>query len=259
MEEKSKTYLRKFNELFGSQGCDVSEDDYVKFESKKELLEKIAGVGNSALTVFDIHRMHYLLACSRFDEALGYKANLEYRVNPDFFYEQMHPEDFPFVLDTINQAVRFIQDQPPAEKLNYKLIVDYRLKNCKGVYMRFLQQLIVLETDRRGNIWLILKLFDLVSTIAGNEPSQRSLVNIKTGKKCLFDDQDDGSSSRILTKREVEILGLISQGLDSRNISDRLFISVNTVNNHRQNILSKTRSGNISQAMIYARRIGILG
>jgi DNA-binding CsgD family transcriptional regulator len=171
----------------------------------------------------------------------------------------MHPDDFPFVLDTINQAVRFLQDQPPAEKLNYKLIVDYRLKNCKGEYMRFLQQLVVLEPDRSGNIWLILKLFDLVSTVAGNEPSQRSLVNIKTGKKCLFDDPDASSSSRILTKREVEILGLISQGLDSRNISDRLFISVYTVNNHRQNILSKTRSGNISQAMIYARRIGILG
>jgi len=258
MEERSKTYLKKFNELFGNYSCDVREEDYENFESKKELLEKIAEVGNSALTVFDINRMHYLLACSRFDEALGYKANYEYRVNPDYIYEQMHPEDFPFVLDTINKAGMFLQDQPPAEKLNYKLILDYRLKNSKGLYMRFLQQVVVLEVDRMGNIWLILKLFDLASTNAGNEPSQRRLINIKTGKKCLFDDPDENSSSRILTNREIEILGLISQGLDSRNISDRLFISVNTVNNHRQNILSKTRSGNISQAMIYARRIGIL-
>lgn len=257
MNDKSKTYLKEFHALFGNNSCDVDEEDYRKFESKKQLLEKIAEVENSALSVFDLNKLHYILACSKFDKTLGYKVHYNYKIDPDFFYNSMHPEDFPFVLDTIIKAFQFFQDLPPAEKSKYKLIVDYRLKNDRGLYMRFLQQIVVLELDKNGNIWLILKLFDLISTKDDNEPSRRKLINIKTGKLFLFNDNIE-DSIHMLTKREIEILGLISQGLDSKNISDRLFISVNTVNNHRQNILSKTKSGNISQALIYAKRIGIL-
>jgi DNA-binding CsgD family transcriptional regulator len=169
----------------------------------------------------------------------------------------MHPEDFPFILDTVIKTFNFLDQLPAEEKTDYKLIVDYRLMNKAGNYLRFVQQVVVLELDKNGEIWLILKLFDLVSEKAKNEPSQRKLLNLKTGKLYLFND-NNYISSTLLTKREVEILGLISQGLDSKNISDRLFISVNTVNNHRQNILSKTKSTNTSQALLYAKRIGIL-
>jgi DNA-binding CsgD family transcriptional regulator len=84
------------------------------------------------------------------------------------------------------------------------------------------------------------------------------MINIKSGKLYLFNNDDSLKSGTLLTGREKEILGLIAQGLDSRDISERLFISVNTVNNHRQNILRKTRSENTTQALLYAKRIGII-
>jgi DNA-binding CsgD family transcriptional regulator len=103
-----------------------------------------------------------------------------------------------------------------------------------------------------------LKLVDLASDDAGNEPSQRKLLNMKTGKLYLFNDIENNPSENLLSKREIEVLGLISQGLKSKNIADRLYISVNTVNNHRQNILSKTKSVNTSHALFYAKQIGII-
>ena len=78
------------------------------------------------------------------------------------------------------------------------------------------------------------------------------IVNLRTGKSCLFNNRS------FLSQREIEILGLISQGLDSHEISDKLFISVNTVNNHRHNILSKTKTETTIQACYYAKRIGII-
>jgi DNA-binding NarL/FixJ family response regulator len=66
------------------------------------------------------------------------------------------------------------------------------------------------------------------------------------------------SSDKLLTDRETEVLKLISQGLDSHDIAERLFISVNTVNNHRQKILSKTRTKNATQALLYAKKVGII-
>lgn len=43
-----------------------------------------------------------------------------------------------------------------------------------------------------------------------------------------------------LTERELEVLQLVLKGLSSKEISEKLFISLTTVNTHRQNILIKT-------------------
>ncbi len=219
---------------------------------------KIAEVENSSLAVYDLNRKQYIISDSKFDNKTGYQLNHEFHVNPDHFYALMHPEDFPFVLDTITRTVKFLNSLPPEVKTDYKLIIDFRLKNDKGVYLRFVQQIVVLELDRNGNIWLILKLVDLVSENSSNVHSQRKLLNMKTGKLTLFNDEAEYASNAVLSKRETEVLGLISQGLNSKSIAERLFISVNTVNNHRQNILAKTNSWNSSHALVYAKRLGII-
>jgi DNA-binding CsgD family transcriptional regulator len=67
-----------------------------------------------------------------------------------------------------------------------------------------------------------------------------------------------GARSAELTKREIEVLGLVAVGLASREIADRLYISAATVNNHRQRILEKMGVRNSSEAVSYASRLGIL-
>jgi non-specific serine/threonine protein kinase len=42
-----------------------------------------------------------------------------------------------------------------------------------------------------------------------------------------------------LSRREVEIAGLVAQGLTNRQIADRLFLSVRTVESHVDNALGK--------------------
>lgn len=56
----------------------------------------------------------------------------------------------------------------------------------------------------------------------------------------------------MLTAREKEILSLISKGLISKQIADKLCISVNTVNTHRQKILEKLNVVNTFEALKYA-------
>jgi len=48
----------------------------------------------------------------------------------------------------------------------------------------------------------------------------------------------NGGENR-LTKREIEILRMIAEGLTSKQIADKLFLSVTTVNSHRTNIMKK--------------------
>jgi DNA-binding NarL/FixJ family response regulator len=61
-----------------------------------------------------------------------------------------------------------------------------------------------------------------------------------------------------LTEREKEILFLICQELTMKEISQRLFLSENTVRNHRVNIMEKIGVNNIVGLVKYAYDVGIV-
>ena len=44
----------------------------------------------------------------------------------------------------------------------------------------------------------------------------------------------------------------------SKKISNKLSVSIHTVNKHRQNIMQKMNANNIIEAMEYARKLGLL-
>jgi DNA-binding NarL/FixJ family response regulator len=55
-----------------------------------------------------------------------------------------------------------------------------------------------------------------------------------------------------LTKRETEILRLLADGLNSKEIGDKLFISKKTVDNHRLHLLQKLNVKNVAGLIKYA-------
>lgn len=61
-----------------------------------------------------------------------------------------------------------------------------------------------------------------------------------------------------LTVREREILALLAEGLANRAIADRLFLSVNTVRNYVQSILTKLRAHSKLEAVSSAARAGLV-
>ena len=61
-----------------------------------------------------------------------------------------------------------------------------------------------------------------------------------------------------LTERELEVLRLVAQGLNNREIARQLFISENTVKNHVRNILEKLQLHSRMEAVMYAVREKLL-
>ncbi|HEX9411128.1 MAG TPA: response regulator transcription factor [Actinomycetota bacterium] len=61
-----------------------------------------------------------------------------------------------------------------------------------------------------------------------------------------------------LTDREMEVLRLVAQGLNNRDIARDLFISENTVKNHIRNILEKLHLHSRMEAVVYAVREKLL-
>jgi PAS domain S-box-containing protein len=70
----------------------------------------------------------------------------------------------------------------------------------------------------------------------------------------LVPEAADGNGNGALTRREIEILRIISTGLNTKDAAERLHVSPATVRNHVQNILGKLGAHNRLEAVAYATR-----
>ncbi len=75
-----------------------------------------------------------------------------------------------------------------------------------------------------------------------SQPVTQIIVQgFKTRKKA---EVDDHNPLKVLSKREKEVLGMIAEGLNSKQIAERLFLSERTISNHRANMLQKCKVNN---------------
>jgi DNA-binding NarL/FixJ family response regulator len=63
---------------------------------------------------------------------------------------------------------------------------------------------------------------------------------------------DNKGAGAQLTPREMQVLKLVAQGLNNKDIAEKLFISENTVKNHIRNILDKLHLHSRMEAVVYA-------
>lgn len=238
--------------------CDVKKEDYERIRPKIEMIERLAEIESSIYAVFDLHKCNYLLQSKAQMEIFGFETLNGQTIDLNMHYERIHPNDIDFVLETDNMLFQFFSNMSFNEKKDYKLVYDFRTRNTDGFYVRHIHQSIPLEPDKNGRTWLTLVISHSVSDRNENEMPQRRLINIKTGKLHWFNEMNGKKPGFVLTKREREVLQLINRGYDSYNIADKLHISINTVNNHRQNILRKTQTENATQAVLYCKRLGVI-
>lgn len=70
--------------------------------------------------------------------------------------------------------------------------------------------------------------------------------------------QHNQSQQPLLTRREKEILSLISEGYTNPRIAEKLFVSVNTVDTHRKNLLAKFNVSNTANLIKLAIQWGLI-
>jgi DNA-binding CsgD family transcriptional regulator len=231
--------------------------DYKTVEKSIALLERMAEVENSSIAVFDLYKKEFISIRSKYREYVNADIEEVKKYGPAYYISIMHPDDGPVVLDTYKKVFEFSFNLPVEERKDYKTIFNFRL-GYQGKYFHFVQQIVTLELTQRGKIWLGLSLSDMLPEDEKFEKVNRRVINLRNGKYYLFNEDDKENTWQSLSTRELEVLGLVSKGYISKEIADKLFISVNTVNNHRQNILEKIKAANTNEAVRYARNLGLL-
>jgi len=68
----------------------------------------------------------------------------------------------------------------------------------------------------------------------------------------------DAEGREALSEREIDVLRLVAQGYNNREIGVRLYVTEGTVKNHISSVLSKLHLRDRTQAVLYAKEQGLL-
>ena len=99
-------------------------------------------------------------------------------------------------------------------------------------------------------IWLGLKLTGRRQTIVVKE------IPVPAGGPFVLDERK--REDLHITRRELEILELIAQGLSNREIAEKLFVSENTVKTHSSRVFDKLGARRRTQAVQLGKEFGLL-
>ncbi len=226
------------------------------WESHRADVERLAEMTGSCIFVCGIvHGDYYYLSPNM--------ANFGYEIpeggwSPDncFLEHRIHSDDRTVFENILARLYfDFFDGLPPDERKDYKHIFEFRVLGRNDEWVRVISQHQILDFDSTGKA-LLLGVVDHSPDQTSGVGLRFTLMNSKTGETVPFSVREPAGGT--LTRRETEILELIDAGMYSKEISERLSISIHTVNRHRQNILEKTGAGNAREAINYARRLGLL-
>ena len=178
----------------------------------------------------------------------------------DDIINTIHPEDMNFVSNAEQSCLDFIYNNIGKEHiLNYKTNYSFRSKMKNGEYHLMNHQAIVLTVDENGNFGKSLNIHTDINHITKINSFTFSLIGLEsypsyTDVKVI----QDSSQYTLLTSREIEIIKLISEGLQNNTIAEKLNISNFTVKTHRKNIYKKLNCRNAAELINKCISMGLL-
>ncbi len=99
-------------------------------------------------------------------------------------------------------------------------------------------------------IWLGVTLRQKKAQVPVQQPVESRNGNFKVNEVRLAETG--------ITPRELEILGLIAEGLSNREIAERLFVSENTVKTHSNRLFDKLGAKRRTQAVQLGKEAGLI-
>lgn len=181
----------------------------------------------------------------------------------DKIAELIHPDDQSFVRQAEIAISDYYLHNIPRELIGkYKASYCLRMRTTSGNYQLFQHQSMVLSTDENGNCHQALNILTNISNLTSSNNYRVTLLDIKSNN-CyieldIYAQQRRFTQLLIFTKRETEIIKLMSQGLKSPEIAAKLFLSLHTVKNHRKNILQKAQLHSSSELIARCLHQGLI-
>lgn len=229
--------------------------DCERFDEFRQLAIHYAQVENAIAVLSDMKANTSFICYGGLATRLG--IHFEHRTQDvDSIWEKeifssIHPQDLVGKHLEELRFYHFVMSVPIYKRMDYYLHSHMKMKDNTGEYVNVLHRMFYLSYDANGCARYALCLYNL----SFDDKFEHLIINSLTGETLC---PDSCTCDDMLSNREVEILRLIEKGLKSKEIASELFISINTVNRHRQNILKKLQASNSVEACRIAKSLKLI-
>lgn len=250
-------------------------ENKILLPNKKEILLEIVdqvvslfAVGSFYYYIFNFENLKMDYVNDSIKDVLGIESE-EFTVEKVF--EIMHPEDLASMNEKEALVVDFFFNKiHPDDLFSYKTIYVMRFKHTDGTYKTILHQVSVISASDDGKIQQVIGVHTDITYL--NIPINHNVSFVSLKKPSYHYSKNSGNYSIILennsslektsfkdifSKREKEIINLISKGIKFNEIAKLLFVSPHTINTHKKNILKKSGCKNTPEliARSYVERL----
>lgn len=179
------------------------------------------------------------------------------------FFERLHPDDVQHLTRCEEIITDFLFHQVPLKKMRkYKFSYCFRMQHADGTYRHILHQAITISQDEKGRMGQVLDIETDIGAFAPAYSKRLSIIGLDGEPSYLgIDPTLEGfelspTKKRKLTKRELEVVRLLSKGDTTEEIGSLLGISIGTVQKHRANILKKMKCRNTAAVIAKCIKLG---
>jgi len=196
------------------------------------------------LYVYDHRAKQTSFVSAGVERLLGYPASV---FTTDFHYAQIHPDDLAIVTEATRLLNLYVAERLDDPLTGMVFSVDYRIRHAHGHWVRVLRQSFILEREPNG---ALVAAAGVLTDITAHKRTTDVRFHMNRPDFAAFVRQAQQQAlPAYLSTREQQIATLVLEGLTSRQIGERLFLSTATVQKHRQNIRLKVGSQNLHRLL----------
>jgi len=217
-------------------------------------LEEMTEKNNQYFQVFDLGQMKFLFTSKNIFQMIGVTAE---EINPGHYTHLIHPDDEERLCQARSRVFKMEKEILKAQKGSSLTSYNLRIRNASGNYNNlFVQDYMFYSPIPYKAVFLI----QVVTNIDWYKMKKDRFHHYAGNDLSLFKfpDQKLLDIGPDLSYREFEIIRMIEAGLSSKEIADKLFLSIHTINTHRSNILEKSGKSQISEVIYEFMEKGLL-
>lgn len=179
------------------------------------------------------------------------------QVNPATFYIRTHPDVLRRHNIARTKLFNLGQEMYISKQPYCILSTNLKFLNAFNEYSEFLVQCYLFYSEIP---YRTVYLLQVVTDISAINPIKYGYQFYLGTDKSFFRYPDAKllHEGHVFSKREYEIINLLAEGRNSRQISEKLFLSVHTVNTHRRNILKKSESLSTNELILSLKERGVI-
>lgn len=158
---------------------------------------------------------------------------------------KIHPDDKLKKYIHELRFFKFAESLEPEDRANFNVLSRMRMKDKNEDYKFIQHKMFYIYSPYNGKLRFAICLYNIALEQSANIPSEFLIINATKGEVIV---EDKLNYNTILSQRELEVLKCVGEGFTSKEIAEKLCISINTVSRHRQNILEKLNVKNSIEA-----------